>query len=131
MTTIITKAAFARACNISKGRVSQYIRAGQLTSPALVGQGREQKVDLELGREQLKLRLDTDQRFLNGLNTRLDDPPPVKTEEDRLAGELAEFFEAAIPGLVTALADRLKVSESVAYLIGEEWFDAIEAVRAG
>ena len=84
--TMLTKAAFAKRCNLSKGRISQYIRAGQLTAPALVGDGRDQKVDLELGREQLKLRLDFDQRMLNGLSTRLDDPKPAKTAEDRLAG---------------------------------------------
>ena len=100
-----------------------------MTAPALVGEGRDQRVDLDLGREQLKLRLDTDQRFINGLNTRLDDPEPVTTAEGRLAGELAEFFEEAIPGLVTALAARLNVTEAAASLIGEEWFDAIEAVR--
>lgn len=127
--TMLTKAAFAKRCNLSKGRISQYIRAGRLTAPALVGEGRDQKVDLELGREQLKLRLDTDQKFINGLNTLLDDPKPVKTEEGRLAGELAAFFEEAIPGLVTTLAARLNVTEAAAYLIGEEWFDAIEAVR--
>ena len=124
--TMLTKAAFAKRCNLSKGRISQYIRAGQLTAPALVGDGRDQKVDLELGREQLKLRLDFDQRMLNGLSTRLDDPKPAKTAEDRLAGELAEFFEAAIPGLVTALAAKLGVSEAVAYLVAEERFEAMD-----
>jgi hypothetical protein len=127
--TMLTKAAFAKRCNLSKGRISQYIRAGQLTAPALVGEGRDQKVDLELGRAQLRLRLDTDQRFLNGLNTRLDDPAPAKAAEGRLAGELAAFFEEAIPGLVTTLAARLNVTEAAAYLIAEEWLDAIEAVR--
>jgi hypothetical protein len=128
--TIVTKSAFARACNITPGRVSQYITARQLTAPALVGEGRTQRVDLELGRAQLRLRLDTDQRFLNGLNTRLDDPKPVETADDRLGKEVSEFFEAAIPGLVTALAAKLKVSEAVAYLVAEERFEALMAFRA-
>jgi hypothetical protein len=125
---IMMKSEFAKRCNLSKGRISQYIRAGQLTAPALVGEGRDQKVDLELGRAQLKLRLDTDQRFLNGLNTRLDDPKPAVVQEDRLGKEVAEFFETAIPGLVTALAGRLKITETIAYLVAEEWLDAIRAV---
>ena len=127
---LLRKSDFARACNITPGRVSQYIAAGQLTPPALVGEGRGQRVDLDLGRAQLKLRLDTDQRFINGLNTRLDDPSPAKAPEDRLGKELEEFFDAAIPGLVTALAAKLKVPEAAAYLIGEEWFEALTAVRA-
>jgi hypothetical protein len=102
---------------------------GQLTPPALVGEGRGQRVDLELGRAQLKLRLDTDQRFINGLNTKLDDPKPA-VPEDRLGKELVEFFDAAIPGLAKRLAGRLNVSESAAYLIGEEWFDALQAVHS-
>ena len=87
-------------------------------------------MDLELGRAQLRLRLDTDQRFLNGLNTRLDDPKPAETADDRLGKEVAAFFEAAIPGLVTALAAKLKVSEAVAYLVAEERFEALMAFRA-
>ena len=127
--TQLTKSAFARACNITPGRVSQYITARQLTAPALVGEGRAQRVDLELGRAQLRDRLDIDQRLINGLSTRLDDPKPAETPEDRLGKDLEKFFESAIPGLVKALADKLKVTEAAAYLIGEEWFDAIRAVR--
>ena len=43
----------------------------------MIGEGRGQRIDLELGRAQLRLRLDSDQRYTNGLNTRLDDPPPA------------------------------------------------------
>jgi hypothetical protein len=128
--TLLTKSEFARAINVVPGRVTQYITARQLTAPALVGEGRAQRVDLELGRAQLKLRLDTDQRFINGLNTKLDDPKPAMVPEDRLGKEVAEFFDAAIPGLVTALAGKLQVSESVAYLVAEERFEALQAVHS-
>jgi hypothetical protein len=126
--TILTKSAFAKRCNISPGRVTQYITARQLTAPALVGEGRSQRVDLELGRAQLRDRLDIDQRMINGLSTRLDDPKPVETAEKRLGKEVAEFFDAAIPGLVTALAAKLEVTEAAAFLVGEEWFEAIKTV---
>jgi hypothetical protein len=123
---IISKSEFARACNITPGRVSQYIKAHQLTPPALVGEGRAQKVDLELGRAQLKARLDIDQRYsMNGLNTRLDDPKPAS---DWVANDVRDFFIAAIPGLATALAAKLNCTDREAYLYAEEWFDAIEAV---
>jgi hypothetical protein len=127
--TVLTKSQFARAINVVPGRVTQYISAGQLSAPALIGEGRAQRVDLELGRAQLRDRLDIDQRLINGLSTNLDDPKPAKARGDHLVKEVAEFFEAAIPGLAAALAAKLNVSETAAYLIGEEWFDAISAVR--
>lgn len=127
--TILSKSAFARAVNVTPGRVTQWITARQLTPPALVGEGRKQMVDLELGRAQLRLRLDSDQRYTNGLNTRLDDPPPAVAAEDVLTEKVADFFEAQIPGLAAGLADKLKVTEQAAYFIGEEWFEALTAVR--
>ena len=56
-------------------------------------------------------------------------PPPAKALTNRVSEQVAEFFESAVPGLVTALAAKLKVPEAAAYLVGEEWFEAIMAVR--
>jgi hypothetical protein len=127
--TILSKSAFARAVNVTPGRVTQWLRAKQVSGRAVIGEGRSAKINLELAREQLKLRLDTDQRYINGLDTRLDDPAPAKAPEAVLIDEIGEYFEGEIPRLAEGLAAARGVSLQVAYFIGEEWFEAIEGVR--
>ena len=67
----VTKAQFAAIIGVSAGRVSQYIKAGQLDGAALAGQGRDQRIHLENGRAQLRARLDLAQMRGNGKDTRL------------------------------------------------------------
>ena len=77
--TVVRKSEFARLCNFSKPRVSQLISAGQLTPPALIGEGKNQRIDVELGMAQLRERLSVNERFgLNGLDTNLEPPEPAE-----------------------------------------------------
>jgi hypothetical protein len=83
---LMRKSDFARSCNVSKGRVSQWLKAGQIDSKAIVGTGRGAKLDAAEALRQLKLRLATDERYgLNGLSTNLDWLPAEEDEDDDLA----------------------------------------------
>lgn len=78
---IETKGAFARRCNVSPGRVSQWIASGQIGPDSLVGEGRSAQIRVDKALGQLKKRLDVGQRFGNGLTTRLDAPAPDAASE--------------------------------------------------
>ena len=83
MKNLMRKSDFARRCNVSKGRVSQWLKAGQIDSKAIVGTGRNAKLDAATALSQLKLRLATDERYgLNGLSTNLDWLPVEDIEDD-------------------------------------------------
>lgn len=69
---IVSKTDFARLKNVSPARVSQWISGGKIDGKALVGEGRNARVDVELASEQLRSRLDLSQSVGNGLGTRLD-----------------------------------------------------------
>ena len=74
--TVLSKAQFARAVNVGKSRVTAYLKTKLIDGDAVVGEGRFAKIDLEKARAQLRDKLSTDHRFgLQGLNTKLDDPP--------------------------------------------------------
>jgi hypothetical protein len=74
-TNVVRKAAFARLCGVTRGRVSQWIAAGQIGPEAIIGEGRFARIDVALAKEHLRLRLG-DQRYgWNGLNTKLGDGP--------------------------------------------------------
>ncbi|SMD18180.1 hypothetical protein [Rhizobium sp. RU36D] len=77
---LVSKGEFAAAINVSPGRVSQFIKAGQISAAAIVGHGQRAKIDLELAKADLRLCLDVSQRFGNGLDTRLDPDAPVTAE---------------------------------------------------
>lgn len=72
---VASKGEFARRCNVSPGRVSQWISSGQIGPDALVGEGRSAQILVDKALSQLKRRLDVSQRFGNGLGTRLDAAP--------------------------------------------------------
>lgn len=74
---IITKSEFARRRNVTPGRVSQWIAEGKIDGDALVGEGREQRINETAAVAQLLARLDTSQRLGNGFGTRLGAPAPV------------------------------------------------------
>lgn len=91
---VASKGDFARRCNVSPGRVSQWIASGQIGPDALVGEGRSAQILVDKALSQLKRRLDIGQRFGNGLGTRLDaspssapivvsgDAPPLSVQPD-------------------------------------------------
>src|SRR5580704_13766012 len=92
---IMMKSDFARRCNVSRGRVSQWLAAGQIDGAAIVGTGRNAKLDAATALSQLKLRLATDERYgLNGLSTNLDWLPVEDNDDD--------------DGMAEAEADRLR-----------------------
>lgn len=111
MTTIMRKSDFAKRCNLSKSRISQYIAAGQLSGAALVGEGRSQMLDAAVALKQLKERLAVDERYgLNGLGTNLDWLPDVDEEEEE-----AEL-EADRRKYVTLLAAKAAIDDLWVYM---------------
>ena len=63
MDNVVTKAEFARQSRVDKKRVTQWIKAGQLSGDALVMVGRSERIDVTVARRQLGRRLDIDQRL--------------------------------------------------------------------
>jgi hypothetical protein len=91
---IISKSTFAKRCNVSPGRVSQWLSARQIDGAAIVGKGQRAKLDAALALRQLKLRLSVDERFgMNGLNTNLDwlpDADDVTDDDDGMDEIIAD-----------------------------------------
>ena len=90
--SVVRKSDFAKMRNVSQGRVSQWIKAGQISGAAIIGEGRSAMIDSKLALVQLQERLSVNERFgLNGLNTNLDDvvgaPPPEELKAPILAGK--------------------------------------------
>lgn len=88
--TVVTKGRFAELCNVTPGRVSQWLAAGKISGDALVGEGRGQQIDVEKAQAQLKVKLDIDQRLSgNGLSTNLEAAaaagPPINSVEQQIA----------------------------------------------
>ena len=117
--TVVRKSEFARLCNFSKPRVSQLISAGQLTPPALIGEGKNQRVDVELGMAQLRERLSVNERFgLNGLDTNLEPPAPdepasvraIPLSERNLAVRVVPEGETAVTSEAIIKAEKAKQS---------------------
>jgi hypothetical protein len=80
---IMMKSEFAKRCNVSKSRVSQWLAAKQIDGAAIVGTGRNAKLEPAIALAQLKLRLATDERYgLNGLSTNLDWVPVADVDVD-------------------------------------------------
>jgi hypothetical protein len=75
---VVRKSEFAKIANVSKSNVTHWLRAGHISKPAVVGEGRTAMIDVELAMAQLKERLSVNERFgLNGLDTNLEPPPSV------------------------------------------------------
>jgi hypothetical protein len=80
------KSEFARRCGVSRTRVGQWAKAKQIDGRAIVGTGRDMRIDADAALEQLNLRLDTDQRYgLKGLSTKLDWSPAAGDDADDIA----------------------------------------------
>src|SRR6516225_8242330 len=73
----VPKSEFARLLDITPGRVSQYIAEGKLHGPALVGEGRNAQINVEVAREQLRQRLDHRRLGTAFASTRLGGSPAV------------------------------------------------------
>jgi hypothetical protein len=67
----MTQAAFARLVNVSRARVSQWIRESKIYGPGLVTEAGKTQVRTEVAKAQLRRHLDIAQRHSNGINTRL------------------------------------------------------------
>lgn len=96
---IVRKGEFAQICNVTPGRVSQWIKERKIHGAALVGEGRDQRVRVTLAQAQLRKVLDIGQRFGNGLATRLQAPPPARQQE------------APRPPEATTVEDRIKAEK--------------------
>lgn len=98
----VTKGEFARICNVSPGRVSQWLSEGKIGREALEGQGRAARIRVSVAQAQLNRSLDISQRMGNGLETRIVPPapkvialpsqptadaPPLDTVEERIKAE--------------------------------------------
>ncbi|MDO3434344.1 hypothetical protein QWJ46_16815 [Rhizobium sp. CBN3] len=68
----VSKSEFAAMINVSPGRVSQFIAAGQISAAAIVGTGQRAKINVDRAKADLRLSLDVSQRLGNGIDTRLD-----------------------------------------------------------
>ena len=108
-------------CNVSKGRVTQWITQRLIDGAAIVGDGKRALIDVDLACAQLQERLATDERYgLNGLSTNIS----TKTISPRPARANAETFRYRIPAeadALEALADKLAEREAA---------DAAKAARA-
>lgn len=86
----MTKGDFAADIGVSAGRVSQYIAAGIIGPDALVGEGRNARILVEVARRQVASRRHVGQALGNGLLTKLEQAestdetpavPSLKTED--------------------------------------------------
>lgn len=68
----VSKGEFATIIGVLPGRVSQYLIQGKITAAALVGSGRNAKIDVERAKADLRLTLDVSQLLGNGSDTNLD-----------------------------------------------------------
>lgn len=90
---IVSKSEFAKICGVVPGRVTQWIKEGKISGPALVGEGRSAKIRVEVALGQLKLRRDVGQALGNGLATRLEIPAafvPARARAAEIEGDVGE-----------------------------------------
>ncbi len=92
--TLLSKSEFAALINVSAGRVSQFIAAGQISGAAIVGSGQRAKIDVDRAKADLRLTLDVSQRLGNGVETRLD------ATAAPLTSSAAGFSQPASPVLI-------------------------------
>lgn len=72
----MTKSAFAEHIGVTPGRVSQMLSTGIIGADALVGEGRNARINVELAKHQISERRHQGQALGNGLTTRLGDEAP-------------------------------------------------------
>jgi hypothetical protein len=82
----MSKGDFARECNVTPGRVSQWLSDGVIGRDCLDGEGRNARIIVDRAKAQIALRRDPGQAMGNGLGTRLDfgpSEPPTPDEPER------------------------------------------------
>lgn len=70
----MSKGEFARECNVTPGRVSQWLTEGKIGPECLEGEGRSARIIVERAKAQIGLRRDVGQSTGNGLKTQLFTP---------------------------------------------------------
>lgn len=127
---VVSKGRFAELRNVSPGRVSQWISEGKLKPSALVGEGRNAKINVAVATSQLRETLDIGQRTGNGINTSLDLQPPPAAPASDVANETRNPPPSSPPPS-DAIADQIK-QEKLAGLQRENRRRAEEeAARSG
>lgn len=93
----MSKGDFARECNVTPGRVSQWLSEGVIGTDCLDGEGRNARIIVDRAKAQIGLRRDPGQAMGNGLGTRLDfgpgepetpDEPPRPQKRDDVAHQI-------------------------------------------
>jgi hypothetical protein len=70
----MTKGEFAQECNVTPGRVSQWLSEGKIGPDCLKGEGRSARIIVDRAKAQIGLRRDVGQSLGNGLKTQLFTP---------------------------------------------------------
>lgn len=105
---VVSKGDFARICNVSPGRVTQWIAEGKITADALVGDGRAAKIIVGIAQRQVRARTDSGQAFGNGLGTRLDPTSRPAPEPRRAASTTVPDDEDADDALADPIDKQIK-----------------------
>ncbi len=129
--TLVSKSAFAAIINVSPGRVSQFIAAGQISSAAIVGSGQRAKIDVDRAKADLRLTLDVAQRLGNGIDYEIKQQ---KLERERRANRLAAIEEARDRGQLietdVSRAEMAKIAATMLNLFEGGLTDMASAVSA-
>jgi hypothetical protein len=129
----VKKSKFAQMCNVSAGRVSQWIAEGKIGPEALVGEGQRAKINVQLAFEHLKERLDSNQRFsLNGLSTKLNgdaSPAPRKKISQPDVDADDDDLESRVR-LARSIVERLKKEDRASQDADDEPLDALRRVAS-
>lgn len=134
---LVTKGQAAELLNVTAGRVSQYIKEGKIFGDAIVGQGRNASIDINLARQQLGRTLDPVQLSAQARPTPAAsqpaagtyDMPPLNDAQQRTLLARAEQAEIA-----ARRAKREEEAQKGVYMLTEdavrEWSRAQVAILA-
>jgi len=102
---VVSKGQFAALRNVTPGRVSQWISEGKIKRDALVGDGRNARINVTVATLQLREALDVGQLTGNGVATNLDLPAqaPLPLAPASSAAPLTSASPASDP-----IADAIK-----------------------
>ena len=79
----MSKTAFAAHIRVSPARISQYLRDGIIGRDAMIGDGRNARINVEKAMEQIGVRRHVGQAMGNGLGTLLDPPPATSPDVNK------------------------------------------------
>ena len=99
----ISKSDFARLVGVTPGRVTQWISEEKIDGEALVGSGRDAKICVAVAVEQLRERLDVNNRARASAKAQLDGiasapvrPVISEAQLGRLASKLSDAFQQVL-----------------------------------